>query len=67
MLKDRKANPPKSKEKTLLDLVINYTDDEDIQMADTLELAVATLYGIEYCKTSCFRVLFRKCMFLFQI
>ena len=52
MLKDRKSDPPKKGEETLLDLIINYSDDEEQQLAECLEFTTAGLHGMEFCKYS---------------
>ena len=50
MLQDRKTKPPKQGEETLLDLFISFSDDEEIQLADSLEFTTSGLYTIEACK-----------------
>ena len=50
MIKDRKSSTAEISEETLLDYILTYTDDEEIQLADALEFATAGQYVLEYCK-----------------
>ena len=50
MIKDRKSYSVKISEETLLDCILTYTDDEEIQLADALEFATCGQYVLEYCK-----------------
>lgn len=48
MIRDRKANPPKQGEETLLDMIINYSNYEDLQHADALQFTTGGQYTVEY-------------------
>ena len=50
MIRDRKANPPNQGEETLLDMIINYSNYEDLQHADALQFTTGGQYTVEYSK-----------------
>ena len=50
MIKERKANPGKAGEENLLDCIISYSDDEEIQFADALQFSAAGQNTLDYCK-----------------
>ena len=50
MIKDRKSSPAKNRNETLLDCILSYTDDEEIQFADALEFSTSGQYVLDYCK-----------------
>ena len=50
MIRDRKASPSKQGEETLLDMIISYSDYEDLQHADALQFTTAGQYSVEYGK-----------------
>ena len=50
MIRDRKANPPNQGEETLLDMIINYSNYEDLQHADALQFTTGGQYTVEFSK-----------------
>lgn len=50
MIHDRLSSPPKEGEETLLDMIISYTEDEELQHADALEFTTGGQYILEYRK-----------------
>lgn len=48
MIKHRKASPSKQGEETLLDMIISYSEYEDLQHADALQFTTAGQYTVEY-------------------
>ena len=50
MIQDRQTSPPKVGEETLLDMILSYTDDEEVQHADALEFTTSGQYILEYGK-----------------
>ena len=40
MVKHRKENPPQHGEELLLDLILDYTDDEELQFSDALTFVI---------------------------
>ena len=57
MIEDRKSSSAKISEETLLDYILTYTDDEEIQRADALEFSTCGQYVLEYCKLYLYRIL----------
>lgn len=51
MLNDRKSNPPNKGEETLLDMIIDYSPDEELQHADVLLFTAGGQTALEYVLT----------------
>ena len=49
-MRERKENPPKQGEEFMLDYLLDFTDDEEIQFADSMCFAVAGYHTLAYCK-----------------
>ena len=54
IVKHRKAHPPEHGEELLLDLVLDYSEDEELQLCDSLTFAVGGFHTTGNCKCSFF-------------
>lgn len=54
VMRERKENPPKQGEEFMLDYLLDFTDDEEIQFADSMCFAVAGYHTLAYLLTWAF-------------
>ena len=52
IVKLRKAQPPEHGEELLLDLVLDYSDDEELQFSDSLTFTIGGFHTTGNCKWS---------------
>ena len=54
IVKHRKAHPPEHGEELLLDLVLDYSDDEEFQFSDSLTFIIGGFHTTGNCKLKLF-------------